>query len=73
METRPMYFNLINFAEWLSAEIEKQHISVSKLSKISCVHPNTVHNYLSHRCEPTFYNVVRIVNALGYDVGAIPR
>lgn len=73
METRLMYFNLINFAEWLSTEIEKQHISVAKLSKISGVHQNTVHNYLSHRCEPTFYNVVRIANALGYEVGAIPK
>lgn len=73
METRPMYSNLINFEQWLSREIELQEITITKLAKISGVHPNTIHNYLAHRCEPSFYNVLCIVRALGYDVGAIPR
>ena len=73
METKPMYSNLINFAEWLSIEIEKQHLTVTKLSKSSGVHPNTIRNYLAHRCEPTYYNVLLLVNALGYYLEAVKR
>ncbi len=71
MEIKPMYSNLTNFAEWLSIEIEKQNLTVAKLSKSSGVHPNTIRNYLAERCEPTFYNVKCLVKALGYELGAI--
>ena len=73
METKPTYSNLINFEKWLSREIKAQEITILKLAKISGVHPNTIHNYLSGRSEPSFYNVLCIVRALGYEVGAIPR
>jgi hypothetical protein len=73
METKPMYFNLTNFAGWLRKELEERHMTVSKLSKLSSVHPNTIRNYLAHRCEPSYYNVLLIVWALGYELGAIPK
>lgn len=73
METRQMFSNLDIFENWLSAELKAQGLSVSKLSKISGVHPNTIHNYLSRRCEPTFYNAWLLVNALGYSLGVIPK
>ena len=73
METKPMYSNLTDFAEWLRKEMTEQKISGTKLSRISGVHPNTIRTYLAHRCEPTFYNVLLLTRALGYDVGAFKR
>lgn len=73
METKQMYSNIDNFAEWLGRQIKERNITVTKLSKISGVHPNTIRNYLAHRCEPTFYNVVLLVKALGYELEAVQR
>ena len=73
METKQMCFNIDNFESWLSNEIRERNITVTRLSKISGVHPNTIRNYLAGRCEPTLFNVQCVVNALGYDVGVIPR
>ena len=73
METKQMFSNLDIFEKWLSDEIKAQGLSVTKLSKISGVHPNTIRNYLAHRCDPTLYNAWLLVNALGYSLGAIPK
>jgi transcriptional regulator with XRE-family HTH domain len=73
METRPMYSNLDNFSKWLSEQIDNQRLTITKLSKLSGVHQNTIRNYLARRCEPTLYNVRALVNALGYELGAIPK
>jgi len=66
-----MYSNLDDFEKWLRHQMNEKSITVTKLSKISGVHPNTIRNYLAHRCEPTHYNVVLLVNALGYTVEAV--
>ena len=66
METKQMSFDMNNFAKWLSGELKERHWPVAKLSKVSGVHPNTIRNYLANRCEPSFYNVVMLVRALGY-------
>jgi lambda repressor-like predicted transcriptional regulator len=68
-----MFSNVDIFEKWLSGEIKAQGLSVTKLSKISGVHPNTIRNYLARRCEPTFYNAWLLVNALGYSLGAIKK
>jgi lambda repressor-like predicted transcriptional regulator len=68
-----MYSNLTDFEKWLSHEIKAQGINVRKLAKISGVHYNTIRNYLAHRCEPSFFNVLLIVKALGYEVEAVKR
>lgn len=73
METRPMYSNVDNFAWWLKRQLEDRNITTVRLSKLSGVHPNTIRNYLSGRCEPTFYNVRCIVNALGYRLEAVKK
>ena len=73
METRQMYSNLTDFAEWLRKEIDSRHLNVTRLAKMSGVHPNTIRNYLAYRCEPSYYNVLLLVKALGYELGAIPR
>ena len=76
MEIRPMCSEVqtINkFSEWLRFELNSRHLSTTKLAQISGVHPNTIRNYLAERCEPTLFNVQCVVNALGYDVGVIPR
>ena len=73
METKPMYFNLTHFEDFVRLQLKSRKMSVSKLAKISGVHPNTIHNYLAGRCEPSFYNVLCIVSSLGYDVGAIKK
>lgn len=69
METKQMCSNLLNFEEWLRAEMKAQEIKASKLGQISGVHPNTIRNYLAGRCEPTMYNVLLLVRALGYELG----
>jgi DNA-binding phage protein len=74
METRPMYSNveiIDNFSEWLREHLDTRKMSVVRLSQLSGVHANTIRNYLSNRCEPTFYNVTLLVKALGYEVGAV--
>lgn len=73
METRPMCSNLAHFEDWVRLQLKEHNMSVSRLAKISGVHPNTIRNYLAGRCEPSFYNVVCIVTALGYDVMAVKR
>lgn len=73
METKQMSFDMDNFANWLSKQLEDRSMSVTKLSKISGVHPNTIRNYLSNRCEPSFYNVVLIVKALGYKLEVVKK
>lgn len=73
METKQMYSNLTDFAEWLRQTMSEQGINVTKLSKISGVHPNTIRNYLAHRCEPTHYNVLLLVDALGYALEAVKK
>lgn len=76
MEQKPMCSNvqkLDRFSEWLRYELDRRHLSTTKLARISGVHPNTIRNYLAQRCEPTLFNVQCVVNALGYDVGVIPR
>lgn len=73
METKQMCSDLINFEKWLRHQLNEQKITVAKLSKISGVHPNTIRNYLARRCEPTFYNVLCLTRALGYDVMAVKR
>ncbi len=73
METKQTCSNLINFEKWLSHQIKEQDITVTKLAKISGVHPNTIRNYLARRCEPTFYNVVLLVKALGFELEAVKR
>lgn len=59
---------LYNFADWLKSVLSENNISVVKLAKISGVHPNTIHNYLAERCEPSLFNVQCITNALGYEL-----
>lgn len=73
METKQMYSNLTDFAEWLQQRIDERHITVTRLSQISGVHPNTIRNYLAHRCEPTYYNVLLLVDALGYKLEAVKK
>lgn len=73
METKQMYSNIDDFAKWLSYQIKEQHITITKLSKISGVHPNTIRNYLAERCEPTFYNARCLVKALGYELEAVKK
>ena len=74
METKPMYSKvekIDKFSYWLRNQIITRNFTITRLAKLSGVHPNTIRNYLAERCEPTFYNVTLLVNALGYDVGAI--
>jgi lambda repressor-like predicted transcriptional regulator len=73
METKQMCSKLGNFSEWLREELDTRSMSVARLSQLSGVHPNTIRNYLSKRCEPTLYNVLCLVNALGYDLGVISK
>lgn len=73
METIQMFSNPGIFEKWLRNEIKAQGLSVSKLGKLSGVHPNTIRNYLAHRCEPTLYNAWLLVQALGYSLGAVPK
>lgn len=73
METKPMCSNVDNFGKWLSHQLRDRNMTVTKLSKISGVHPNTIRNYLAERCEPSFYNVLLIVKALGYKLEAVKR
>jgi hypothetical protein len=72
METKQMCSNfekLDNFSYWLGHQLDMRRMTVVKLSKISGVHANTIHNYLAGRCEPTFFNAKCLVEALGYDLG----
>jgi transcriptional regulator with XRE-family HTH domain len=71
METRQMYSNLDDFASWLKMQLEEKHLTVLKLSQMSGVHHNTLHNYIHGRCEPTLYSARCIANALGYDLGVM--
>lgn len=74
METKQMYSNvdiIDNFSEWLREQLNTSKMSVTRLSQLSGVHPNTIRNYLSKRCEPTLYNVALLVKALGYELGAV--
>ena len=64
---------IYKFSEWLRYELDSRPLTVARLAQISGVHPNTIRNYLAERCEPTLFNVQCIVNALGYDVGVVPR
>lgn len=76
METKPMCSNvqkIYKFSEWLRHELDTRQLSTTRLAQLSGVHPNTIRNYLAERCEPTLFNVQCVVNALGYDVGVIPR
>lgn len=73
METKQMCSNMNNFGKWLSHQIKEQKITVTKLSKVSGVHPNTIRNYLAKRCEPSLYNVLLLVEALGYELEAVKR
>ena len=76
METKQMYFDaqkLGKFSWWLKLQLEERKLPVAKLGQMSGVHPNTIRNYLSGRCEPTLYNVDCIVTALGYELGVIKR
>lgn len=73
METKQMCSNLNNFAEWLRSEMTAKHFNAAKLAKKSGVHPNTIRNYLAHRCEPTYYNVLLLVDALGYTLEVVPK
>lgn len=76
METRPMCSDIEKigkFSDWLKSQLESRNMSISRLAKISGVHPNTIRNYLSLRCEPTLYNVICLTHALGYDLGVIRR
>jgi transcriptional regulator with XRE-family HTH domain len=70
METKQMYFN---FADWLRNELLTRRMTVVKLATMSGVHPNTIRNYLSFRCEPSLYNVNLIVAALGYRLEVVKR
>lgn len=73
METTQMCFNLNIFDTWLRQEIRRQNIKVSELSKRSGVHPNTIRNYLTNRCDPTLCNILCLVNALGYDAVVVKK
>ena len=76
METKQMYSNaekIEKFSDWLRYELITRHITVRKLSRMSGVHINTIHNYLHEKCEPSLYNVTCIVNALGYDLGVMRK
>lgn len=64
---------LYNFSDWLRSVLRQNCMSVAKLSKISGVHPNTIHNYLAERCEPSLFNVQCIITALGYELAVKPR
>ena len=73
METKQMCSNLADFAGWLRQQMNEQKLNVTKLSVLSGVHPNTIRNYLAHRCEPTHYNVLLLVQALGYELEAVKK
>lgn len=76
METKQMYSKIeviSSFAIWLGKELDTRHLNVAKLSKMSGVHKNTIYNYLYGRCEPTMFNAICLVNALGYDLGVISK
>jgi len=76
METKQMYSKIEEidvFSDWLSHKLECREMTVTKLAKLSGVHPNTIHNYLSGRCEPTMFNATCILSALGYSLGALQK
>jgi lambda repressor-like predicted transcriptional regulator len=66
-----MYSNIVNFEQWLELQLKARNMKVTQLSKLCGVHPNTIRNYLARRCEPSYFNVVLIVNALGYKLEAV--
>jgi DNA-binding phage protein len=68
-----MCSSVTNFEKWLRHQIKEQGWTIAKLAKVSGVHRNTIYNYLDHRCEPTYFNVLLIVRALGYDLEAIKK
>lgn len=74
MPIRPMYSNVESigkFSEWLSKQMKFHGMTITRLAKLSGVHPNTIRNYLAERCEPTLFNAQCIINAFGYELGAI--
>ena len=76
METKRMYSKIEEievFSDWLSRKLEYREMTVTRLAKLSGVHPNTIHNYLAGRCEPTLFNAQCILNALGYKLGALDK
>ena len=72
METRLTCSNLDDFTAWMISQMDAQGITVSQLSELSGVHPNTIRNYLRHTCGPTLYNVSCIAKALGYRLWVAP-
>lgn len=76
METTQMYSNveIVNdFTDWLRNQLKVRKLSVARLAKMSGIHYNTIHNYISNRCEPTMFHMLCLINALGYDLGVIKR
>lgn len=76
METKQMYSNVTKidrFSDWLREQLDTKNMPTARIAKLSGVHPNTIRNYLAGRCEPTLFNVMCIVNALGYDLGVIKK
>jgi DNA-binding phage protein len=61
------------FSDWLRGQLDAKNMSTARIAKLSGVHPNTIRNYLAERCEPTLFNVICIVSALGYDLGVIRK
>lgn len=76
MEIRPMYSEsqkLGKFSWWLKLQLEQRKLTVVKLGQMSGVHPNTIHNYLTGRSEPSLYNADSIIRALGYELAVISK
>ena len=57
--------NEIDFAEWLSLEMDRQGISTDELAKKAGVHRLTIQYYLTYKRSPKLSTLKAILDALG--------
>lgn len=48
----------------IQTQLDKQHITVYRLAKLTGISANTLYDYKNNGIQPTFKNIVKIADAL---------
>jgi len=68
--TSQTYFEpIISFSKWLTDEMRRQGINITRLSERSGIPFTSISGYMQGQHEPSLFAVCCICDALGFSVG----
>lgn len=58
----------VNSARLLTKLMDRANVNTYELARRTGMHPNTIYNWTKYHRQPSYFNLITCVQALGYDI-----